>query len=158
MNTNESPATGFIRIDGILQRIPISKSCWWNWVRDGKAPQPIRLGANITVWKSDEIDDLIHRLSEPSMSESHSPRLFGPGPRLDGVSLTAFKKLGSEKQAALVAEWKDRAKTMMTGAGGEQRQHGRRLMNRALAWERQVQRPGAMPARRDARRNLGGTS
>ncbi len=148
MDTSESTTTGFTRIDGILQRIPISKSCWWNWVRDGKAPQPIRLGANITVWKSDEIDDLIRRLGEPSTAESHTPRLFGPGPRLGGVSLAAFKKLGSEMQATLVAGWKDRAKAMIAGADGEQRRHGRRLMSRALAWERIVQQPGTSPVRR----------
>ena len=42
--------------------IPISKSSWWNGVRKGKYPKPIKLGENTTVWHEDDIRELIHSL------------------------------------------------------------------------------------------------
>lgn len=35
--------------------IPISKSSWWNGVKSGKYPQPIKLGERTTVWKIEDI-------------------------------------------------------------------------------------------------------
>ena len=65
MNTNR-PQHGFLRVSQILQDIPIGKSTWWLWVKTGKAPQPIKLGKNTTVWKASDIEDLITKLSTES--------------------------------------------------------------------------------------------
>jgi len=46
----------------VLKRIPISRSTWWRWVKEGRAPKPIKLGKNITAWRSNEIDDFIQNL------------------------------------------------------------------------------------------------
>jgi predicted DNA-binding transcriptional regulator AlpA len=43
--------------------IPISKSSWWNGVKSGKYPKPVKLGENTTVWKETDIRELIDRLS-----------------------------------------------------------------------------------------------
>ena len=37
-------------------RLPISPATWWRWVKQGKAPQPFKLGPNITVWDLDQVD------------------------------------------------------------------------------------------------------
>ena len=42
--------------------IPISKSSWWNGVRKGKYPKPVKLGENTTVWHEDDIRELINSL------------------------------------------------------------------------------------------------
>ena len=42
--------------------IPISKSSWWDGVKKGKYPQPIKIGDNITVWRSDDIQQLVDRM------------------------------------------------------------------------------------------------
>ena len=47
----------------ILPLIPIGKSTWWQWVRDGKAPAPVKLGPRTTAWKSSDISDLIDSLN-----------------------------------------------------------------------------------------------
>ena len=47
------------RLADVLQRIPISKSSWFDGVRTGRYPRGYRLGARVTVWRSDEIDRLI---------------------------------------------------------------------------------------------------
>ena len=43
--------------------IPIGKSTWWQWVRDGKAPAAVRLGPRTTAWKSSDIFALIDSLN-----------------------------------------------------------------------------------------------
>ncbi len=40
-----------LRLPQVLDLIPVSKSCWWQWVRDGKAPQPVHLGNRCTCWR-----------------------------------------------------------------------------------------------------------
>ncbi len=55
----------FYRLKDILAPggpIPISKSSWWNKVRTGEFPQPVKLGGpRSTAWKSQDIEDLIRR-------------------------------------------------------------------------------------------------
>ena len=43
--------------------IPIGRSTWWQWVRDGKAPAPVKLGPRTTAWKSSDISALIESLN-----------------------------------------------------------------------------------------------
>jgi prophage regulatory protein len=38
--------------------IPVKKSCWWQMVRDGRAPKPVKLG-RCTMWKVEDIKALI---------------------------------------------------------------------------------------------------
>ena len=65
--TSHLPSTGFLRLkhiigdakQGIMPLFPICKTEWWNGVRDGKYPQPIKLSANITVWRVEDIRRLI---------------------------------------------------------------------------------------------------
>lgn len=42
--------------------LPVSPATIWRWVRDGKFPQPFKIG-NITAWHSDEIDNFVARCS-----------------------------------------------------------------------------------------------
>jgi hypothetical protein len=35
--------------------IPVSRATWWAWVKAGKAPQPIRLSAGVTVWRRADV-------------------------------------------------------------------------------------------------------
>jgi len=59
------PETGFLRISQIIGNpkaeppippiIPVKKSCWWQMVRDGRAPKPLKLGPRVTVWRVEEI-------------------------------------------------------------------------------------------------------
>lgn len=64
----ESPQGGFLRANQIAGPgglLPIGRSTWWKWVKEGRAPQPIKLGPMTTVWRSKDIRELIERLSEP---------------------------------------------------------------------------------------------
>ena len=56
------PETGFLRLKSILAPngpIPVSKSTWWAGVKDGRFPKPLKLGARVTVWRVEDIRDLI---------------------------------------------------------------------------------------------------
>jgi hypothetical protein len=47
---------------GIPPQIPVSRATWWNWVREKRAPQPIKLGPNTTAWKGDDIRQFIEQM------------------------------------------------------------------------------------------------
>ncbi|WP_299475780.1 AlpA family phage regulatory protein [uncultured Roseibium sp.] len=67
MNTSLSPSdglpsTGFVRLKSIIAPngpIPVSKSTWWAGVKDGRFPRPVKLGERITVWRVEDIRDLL---------------------------------------------------------------------------------------------------
>jgi prophage regulatory protein len=52
------PQTGLVRLSQILAPrgpIPVSKSTWWQGVKDGRFPKPQKLGPRTTVWKVEDI-------------------------------------------------------------------------------------------------------
>ena len=64
------PETGFLRLTQIIGDakaeppipavIPVSKSTWWEGVKTGRYPQPVRtLGRRITAWRVEDIRELI---------------------------------------------------------------------------------------------------
>lgn len=68
------PETGFLRLPQIIGNpnskppipplIPVSKSTWWDGVKSGKYPRPIKLGSRITVWRVEDIRQLIDQGSQ----------------------------------------------------------------------------------------------
>lgn len=65
MATALSNTTGFLRIWHIVgdknntPLIPVGKSTWWQGVKSGKFPQPVKLGARTTAWRVDDIQKLM---------------------------------------------------------------------------------------------------
>ena len=66
------PAQGFLRLTQIIGNpkakppipaiIPVSRSTWWQGVKDGRYPQPVRtLGQRITAWRAEDIRALIEQ-------------------------------------------------------------------------------------------------
>lgn len=66
------PETGYLRLAQIIGKpkaeppipalIPVSKSTWWQGVRSGRYPQPVKgLGARITAWRVEDIRALIEQ-------------------------------------------------------------------------------------------------
>ena len=68
------PETGFLRLSQILGNpksnpptppiIPISKSSWWQGVSSGRYPAPIKLSPKVTVWRVEDIREMIARLGD----------------------------------------------------------------------------------------------
>ena len=64
------PETGFLRITQIIGNpkaippipavIPVCKSTWWEGVKSGRYPKPVKsLGLRITAWRVEDIRALI---------------------------------------------------------------------------------------------------
>lgn len=47
-------------IPGVM---PYSRSTWWNGVKAGRFPQPVKLGPNITAWKVEDIRQLLDSIA-----------------------------------------------------------------------------------------------
>ncbi len=62
------PETGFLRLPQIIGDpkaeppippiIPVKKSCWWDGVKSGRFPKPVKLG-RCTMWRVEHIRALI---------------------------------------------------------------------------------------------------
>lgn len=65
------PETGFLRLRQIIGDptadpplppiIPVKKSCWWDGIRSGRFPKPVKLGPRVTVWRVEDIRRLIEK-------------------------------------------------------------------------------------------------
>lgn len=66
------PETGFVNLRQIIGNpkanpptpalIPVGKTTWWEGVKTGRFPKPVKLGPKTTVWRVEEIRALIDRL------------------------------------------------------------------------------------------------
>ncbi len=71
-DTHHIQPTGFLRIKRILGDpksnppipaiIPVGKTTWWNGVKSGKYPQPVKLGPRLTAWRAGDILELCERI------------------------------------------------------------------------------------------------
>jgi prophage regulatory protein len=63
-SVHQFPQSGFVRLPSILAPngpIPVSRSTWWAGVKSGRFPKPVKLGPRTTVWRVEDIRDLIDR-------------------------------------------------------------------------------------------------
>jgi hypothetical protein len=65
---NQLPETGFLRLsqiignpkEGVPPIIPVKKSCWWEGVKSGRFPKPVKIGnGRGTFWRVADIRALI---------------------------------------------------------------------------------------------------
>mgnify|MGYP002075541829 CR=1 FL=1 len=65
------PPTGFLRLSeiigdrrkGILPIIPVSRSHWYDGIRRGIYPPPVRLSERTSAWPVQQILDLVEQLN-----------------------------------------------------------------------------------------------
>ncbi|MEM9222193.1 MAG: AlpA family phage regulatory protein [Pseudomonadota bacterium] len=65
------PPCGFVRLSQIIGPdgpIPVGRSTWWAGVKEGRFPQPLKLGPKTTVWRVSDINELIEK--GPSVGRS----------------------------------------------------------------------------------------
>lgn len=58
------PETGLLRLASILAPkgpIPVGKSTWWDGVKSGRFPRPVKLGPRVTAWRVEDIRALVDR-------------------------------------------------------------------------------------------------
>jgi prophage regulatory protein len=59
------PEMGFLRLKQIIgdpdasppipPLIPVKRACWWQGVRTGRFPAPVKLAPKVTAWRVEEI-------------------------------------------------------------------------------------------------------
>lgn len=69
---NDLPKVGYLRLPQIIGDpsrdppippiMPVSRSTWWQGVRDGRFPKPVKLGPKTTAWRVEDIRSLIDKL------------------------------------------------------------------------------------------------
>ncbi|MDO3387952.1 AlpA family phage regulatory protein [Gilvimarinus sp. SDUM040013] len=73
MSTNSScgarKSQGLMRLPQILELIPVGKSTWWAGVKSGKYPPSIKIGPRTTVWRAQDIHDLVDQLANGEMEQ-----------------------------------------------------------------------------------------
>ena len=58
-NREAFPQEGLLRIGGVLKLIPVSRSHWWQGVKEGKYPQPSKLSERVTAWRASDIRAIV---------------------------------------------------------------------------------------------------
>jgi prophage regulatory protein len=66
-NTNRLPEAGYVRLSQILGDkkrnlppiIPVGKTSWYEGIKAGKYPPPIKLGPRTSVWRAEDIRALL---------------------------------------------------------------------------------------------------
>ncbi len=63
------PKSGLVRLRHIIGDpdaeppipafVPVSKSTWWDGVKTGRFPQPIKLGPRLTCWRAEDVHRLV---------------------------------------------------------------------------------------------------
>jgi prophage regulatory protein len=65
------PAIGYLRLVQIVGDkkadipaiIPVSKSTWWEGVKSGRYPKPVKLSERCTAWRVEDIISLIEKMA-----------------------------------------------------------------------------------------------
>jgi prophage regulatory protein len=63
------PELGFVRLPAILTMFPVGKSTWWNGVKSGRFPRPVKLGPRVTAWRVEDIRALLREFGDRVGSE-----------------------------------------------------------------------------------------
>ena len=63
------PAVGFLRLKQIIGNpkakppvpalIPVKKTCWYEGIKAGKFPKPVKISPHVSLWRIEEIMALI---------------------------------------------------------------------------------------------------
>ncbi|HMN42945.1 MAG TPA: AlpA family phage regulatory protein [Povalibacter sp.] len=62
---SDLPAEGFIKIATVLRVFPVSKTVWYEGIKAGRYPKPVKLtgSSKAAAWRVSDIRGLIERMS-----------------------------------------------------------------------------------------------
>lgn len=52
---SKSQDVHFYRLSQLKEKLSVSRSSIWAWVKNGTFPKPIKLGKNCTAWNSEDV-------------------------------------------------------------------------------------------------------
>jgi len=53
----DSMNASYVRINQLIQKLPISKASIWRKVKQGTFPAPVKLSVGITAWRTTDIEN-----------------------------------------------------------------------------------------------------
>lgn len=57
------PSEGFVRLQQVLSVIPVGRTTWFNGVKDGRFPRPVKvMGCSCSLWRVCDIRELISQI------------------------------------------------------------------------------------------------
>jgi len=56
------PIEQLLRLKDVLKIYPVGKTTWYEGIKAGKYPKPLKLGVRTSAWKASEIQTLIDEL------------------------------------------------------------------------------------------------
>ncbi len=62
-STNSPAQEKLLRLNPVLSRVPVSRSAWYQGVKDGRFPAPVKLGPRTVAWREADINKLIATLA-----------------------------------------------------------------------------------------------
>ena len=62
MTTIQKPER-LLRCPAVLDRVPMSRAAWYQGIKDGRFPAPVKLGPKTSAWREADIDKLIQSLA-----------------------------------------------------------------------------------------------
>jgi len=63
MDSNMSQK-GFLRLNQVLELVPVGKSTWWAGIKAGRFPKQIKLGPRTSAWRREDILALLEELGK----------------------------------------------------------------------------------------------
>lgn len=61
------PDVAFLRLPAVLAVYPVGRSTWWQMVREGRAPQPVKLSPGVTAWLASDIRAFLEEKSKQAV-------------------------------------------------------------------------------------------
>lgn len=59
MTTTDS----FLRLPEVLAIIPVSRATWYEGIKKGRFPAPVKLGPRVSLWRRSDIERLVASVS-----------------------------------------------------------------------------------------------
>jgi len=59
MTNKNFPDIGFMRLEGVLHVFPVSKTTFYEGIKTGLYPAPVKLGVRTSAWRVGDIKKLI---------------------------------------------------------------------------------------------------
>ncbi len=64
MSTTTLPQVGFLRIREVLAAFPVSRTAWYQGIKEGRFPAPVKLTERTAAWRVSDIRALLASYGE----------------------------------------------------------------------------------------------
>ena len=70
--TTALPTEGFCKLDAVLAAIPVSRAKWYEGVKGGIYPKPVKLDGRNVAWRVTDIRNVISRIEQQNQNSTQT--------------------------------------------------------------------------------------